>query len=273
MVEGDIFLVLVKECARELSLPLANIFNTVTNTLVWPIAWKKETVSVIPKKNIPEFFADLRNISCMQLFSKIYESFVMTWALEEIEIKNNQYGGAKGCPTAHMLVKIWQEICENCECYRSGTVVAAIDYVKSFNRVSYQQCLKAFKKKGASNQIIRLVTSFLSNRTMSVKLGSARSDPKDVDGGCPQGSVLGVLLFNVTTDDLEDHPTPHDSDLMLNTNPNAGQLDDSIPTPDAPSASTPQGHASQPFFEASPLGCGRFRVRDCNVPRLIHRTR
>ena len=45
---------------------------------------------------------------------------------------------------------------------------------------------------------------FLSNRTMSVKVGSLWLAPRPVTGGCPQGSILGVFLFNTTTDDLED---------------------------------------------------------------------
>ena len=203
MVEGDIFPSLVGSCSEQLSAPLADIFNTVTASSVWPIAWKKETVTVIPKKKIPQLFADLRNISCTPLFSKLYEGYVLTWALEEITLKNNQFGGVKGCSTAHMVVSIINEMCENCEDYWSGTVLTAIDYAKAFNRVSYQHCLMAFKEKGASSAIIRLLATFLTNQTMSVKIGNVRSVPKPVNGGCPQGSKLGVLLFNTTTDSLE----------------------------------------------------------------------
>ena len=91
--------------------------------------------------------------------------------MEEISLKPNQFGGVKRCSTAHMLTEIWNEICENCEDYRAGTVITAIDYAKAFNRVSYQKCLKAFKDKGASTEIIRLLSSFLTNRTLSVQLG------------------------------------------------------------------------------------------------------
>ena len=52
--------------------------------------------------------------------------------------------------------------------------------------------------------MLRIIASFLTNRTMSVRVGQEWSKPLDVSGGCPQGSVLGVRLFNTATDDLED---------------------------------------------------------------------
>ena len=164
-----------------------------------------------------------------------------------------------------MLISLWDEICNNCEDYRAGTVLTAIDYSKAFNRVSYQHCLKAFQKKGASTDIIRLLSTFLTNRTMVVKVGNARSKPKQVNGGCPQGSILGVFLFNVTTDDLEDEVCQSqeaDQPLDLDSAPN-----DIESSPAAPGAtcSTPTGTGQQLDLSISPLGGGRFRVKDLEV--------
>ena len=204
MVDGDIFPKLIGRCAPFLAVPLTDIYNEILSTYVWPVNWKIEYVTAIPKKNLPESYADLRNISCTKLVSKVFETFVLQFAMEEVSLKNNQFGGVKGCSTAHMLIEIIQEICSNSEDYRSTTVLSSLDYSKAFNRLSFQHCLRAFKKKGASTPIIRLVATFLTNRTMTVRVGSTWSSPKDVFGGCPQGSILGVFLFNLTTDDLED---------------------------------------------------------------------
>ena len=156
---------------------------------------------MIPKKNSPESLGDLRNISCTMLASKIYESYVLDWIKGEVTLRTNQYGGVRGVSTDHVLVQMWQEILYNLEDYRAATVVTSVDYVKAFNRISYQHCLAALAKNGASTDTLRLIATFLTNRTMMFKLGQRMSVPRQVSGGCPQGSILGV--FNATIDDLE----------------------------------------------------------------------
>ena len=204
MVQGDIFPKLVNRAAPIIAWPLSYIFNQITRTYLWPIHWKREFVTIIPKKISPSDFSDLRNISCTLFFSKVYEQFVLKCLQEEISMKNNQYGGIKGCSTTHLIIELLQQICENAEDYRSATVLCAIDYSKAFNRMSFQHCLDSLRKKHASTPIIRLIASFLSNRTMTVRVGKCWSEPLPVSGGCPQGSILGVSLFNTTTEFLED---------------------------------------------------------------------
>ena len=98
---------------------------------------------------------------------------------------------------------MWQRICEDLEDCRAATLVTSIDFAEAFNRLSFQHCLSAFARKGASSPVIRLLGTFLSNRTMAVRVGTTWSERRHVTGGCPQGPILGVFLFNVTTDDLE----------------------------------------------------------------------
>ena len=104
MVQGDIFPGLVSKYADLLAIPLCEIFNEVTRTRVWPLIWKQEFVTVIPKKTVPTCLNDLRNISCTLLPSKIYESYVLNWLQDEVSTKKNQYGGVKGCSTTHLLI-------------------------------------------------------------------------------------------------------------------------------------------------------------------------
>ena len=221
-----------------LAIPLASIYNKITLTKIWPVIWKKEYVTVIPKGSNPSDMAGLRNISCTQLASKIYESYVLNWAGEEVKLKSNQFGGVKGCSTSHMLVELTQDLSEDLEDCRAATVLTAIDFAKAFNRLSYQHCLRSLAEHGASTDVIRLIATFLSNRTMSVRVGKVWSEERAVTGGCSQGSILGVFLFNVTIDDLED------------TAP--GSANDQVVQECAPPS--PSGEATSATTEGSPPG-------------------
>lgn len=207
MVRGDIFPSLVNRSSAYLALPLTNIFNCIGTTHEWPQHWKTEFVTPIPKKTLPENLDDLRNISCTQLLSKTYESFVLDWLTGQVKIRTNQYGGIKGSGSEHFLVDLWQRTLQNLEDPRAGVLFSSIDYSKAFNRLDFPSCLRSLKSKGASQQLINIIASFLTNRQMRVKVGDTLSQPKFVLGGVPQGSLLGVLLFNLTIDDFESHST------------------------------------------------------------------
>ena len=264
MVMGDIFPKLVNDCAKFMSVPLSDVYNEIIKTNVWPISWKREYVTIIPKKKLPEGMEDLRNISCTRFISKVFESYVMEQILEEITVKRNQFGGIKGCSTGHMLVELWQDICENSEDYRCGTVLTGIDYAKAFNRLSFQHCLEAFRRKGASTAIIRLISTFLTNRSMTVRVGNSWSMPREVNGGCPQGSILGVLLFNITTDDLEDNFLASERIRLEEQHDSLpdGQPDEGQPLPDRQhvpfGASTPERETVGLDLELSPVERGFY---------------
>ena len=202
-VRGDIFPALVSRTSASLSIPLTHIFNCITISHQWPSPWKIEYVTPIPKKAVPQTINDLQNISCTQLFSKIYESFVLEWVTSQVKLRNNQYGGVKGRGSEHLLVNLWQRVLENIEDSRASCLLTSIDFAKAFNRLDFGHCLRCLKAKGANGKLIKIIASFLTDRVMMVKVGSVLSKERPVLGGVPQGSLLGVFLFNLSIDDFE----------------------------------------------------------------------
>lgn len=136
-VEGDIFLALVNRAAHKLAGPLCEIYNLISATEEWPNPWKTEYATPIPKKSHPKTPDDLRNISCTQLFSIIYESFVLKWIGGQVTFRTNQYEGVRGCGTEHYLVELWQQVLENLEDPRAASLISSIDYSKAFNRLDW----------------------------------------------------------------------------------------------------------------------------------------
>ena len=193
-----------KKFSRQLSYPITDVFNTILKETKWPEEWRREYITVIPKVQSPEDFDQLRNIACTNFLSKVLERFVLSWSREEITPKRNQFGGEKGCGPAHLLIETTNYITESLEDNRAAVVATSMDYSKAFNRLNHQSCIESFIRKGASTKIVRILSSFLMGRTMSVRLGSIRSHPRNVTTGAPQGSVLGAYLFNVGIDTIED---------------------------------------------------------------------
>ena len=59
MVKHDIFPALVSAAAPFLAAPLCRIYNSMIVTSSWPMKWKEEFVTPIPKKPVPESINDL----------------------------------------------------------------------------------------------------------------------------------------------------------------------------------------------------------------------
>ena len=263
MVVGDIFPALVNRAAIPLAMPLTHIYNCISLSQNWPSSWKTEFVTPIPKGTAPETPGDLRNISCTKLFSKVYESFILKWLAGQVKLRTSQYGGVKGSGTEHYLVELWQKTLENIEDPRAGSLITSIDYAKAFNRLDYAHCIRCLLAKGADKNLVRIVASFLTHRVMRVKVGSELSQPRPVLGGVPQGSLLGVFLFNLSIDDFEAF-----SNDVEDYSPNEGHpLTTPIPgTPDdAPVEPEPTGRDSRHTTPFRPEPIQVLKYVDDNV--------
>ena len=210
MVPGDIFPQLVTNYAVVLSFPLADIYNAVTREYHSPLVWRREFVTIIPKGLNPEDLGQCRNISCTNLFSKVLESFMLDWSWSQISenLQKNQYGGQKNCGTDHFLADLWTGLMEDLEDNRACASLVSLNFSKAFNRLDHAHVLRSYARLGASTQVISLFASFLSGRTMRVKVADTLSSPRRVNGGAPQGSCAGVQIYTCL---LYTSPSPRDS--------------------------------------------------------------
>ena len=83
-----------------------------------------------------------------------------------------------------------------------AAIVLGIDYEKAFNRMDQGVCLEELGRLGASAGSLSLVRAFLEGRRMTISIDGHTADPVPILGGSPQGSVLGCLLYCITTQRL-----------------------------------------------------------------------
>ena len=73
---------------------------------------------------------------------------------------------------------------------------------KTFDCLSHDLLLLKLKYYGLSENALKLMKSYLTNRKQCVKLGSIESDFEAILKGEPQGSILGPVLFNIFIYDI-----------------------------------------------------------------------
>ena len=197
---------------REMFTPVQSTVNEATRgirrSIPPPQQWK--VADVIPINKVPivkdldkDLDNDLRPISLTPTLSKVMERFVWQWIMEDIGscIDIRQFGSLPGSSTAHALISMihhWLQSADKSNCVRAFF----LDFSKAFDRIEHQVVCKKMMEMKIDITLRRWVQSFLSNRTQSVRLPDAQSSYEKVNGGVPQGTVLGPILFLIMVNDL-----------------------------------------------------------------------
>ncbi|KXZ75796.1 Histone H3-like Protein [Tribolium castaneum] len=89
-----------------------------------------------------------------------------------------------------------------------STVAVFLDIERAFDKVWHDGLILKLLSLQINPRFVRLIASFLTNRSCSVKVQNALSNPIPIRSGVPQGSILSPLLYIVYCRDfpISDHP-------------------------------------------------------------------
>ena len=107
-VSGDIPAKLVRRFAAYLAEPLTDVYNTALLKGEYPQIYKIESCTPVPKTYPTEKLSQLRNISGLLNFDKIFEKMIAQLMVSDMEAKidKKQFGNQKGIGIQHYLVQL-----------------------------------------------------------------------------------------------------------------------------------------------------------------------
>jgi retron-type reverse transcriptase len=87
-----------------------------------------------------------------------------------------------------------------------STAAVFLDIEKTFDTTWHPGLLYKLAKLQFSNNLIKLISSFLSQRKFRASVEGELSTPRYMQAGVPQGSVLSPTLYNLYMNDIPQNP-------------------------------------------------------------------
>lgn len=144
---------------------------------------------------------NFRPVSNLPLLAKIMEKCVLIQLTQHLDstslLDPHQSGFRKGSSTETAILNVIDDMHKSLDKGQCCLLIL-LDLSAAFDTVDHKRLIRALQERaGAEEVVLQWFSSFLQNRTQSIKIKNFSSDPRPVHRGVPQGSVLSPQLFNI----------------------------------------------------------------------------
>ena len=199
---------------------LLKIINKIWETGILPEDWKISLIVPVKKPNkdasLPTSYRPIALTSCV---CKLMEKMINTrlvWHLETEGLTSPlQFGFKRNRSTLDPLFRLSNQIQQGFS-NKCQTIGVFFDMEKAYDSTWRFGIIKELHKKGLRGNMMRFINSFLSERSIKVRVGNSISSAFRQEEGVPQGSVLSVTCFAVAINNiLEAIPAPVKGSLYV----------------------------------------------------------
>ena len=178
---------------------LMKCFNVWLSDCNYPIFWKTAKVITLNKLKAGTSRCDqTRPISLLSTHSKIFEKILLDkarlWAEGNNLIPRGQSGLRNKCLIQTRILSMHQEIKNNLTA-NAPTLAIYVNYEKAYDRVWHMDILVKLFRLGIPLNLLKMLKSWLEERSAIVSYGQKKSESIKVQIGLPQGSSLSPFLF------------------------------------------------------------------------------
>ena len=198
--------VFLKRVVNAIKIPLCMVVNSSLNSGIFPESLKHAKVCALHKGGDRYTIDNYRPISLLPVISKVIERYIYLRLVSHMDDNDvtyvRQFGFRKKHSTtdAFMLAvgEILSAFSEN-----FSLLSVFIDLRKAFDTVDHSIILKKLEKIGVRDNALQWFTSYLHGRSQQVLYHDCFSSEKKIQSGVPQGSLLGVILFQLHINSLK----------------------------------------------------------------------
>ena len=192
-----------KSTIDSIKIPLHILFTQAINTMVYPEKWKISLISPIHKSGDNTNVENYRPISILSSIAKIFDKIIYLHIREKTSsiLNSSQHGFCMNKSTLTNLLEFTDYIVHN---MMGGGQVDTIlmDLSKAFDKICHAILLQKLDHIHLNRRLIKLIQSYLHNRTQIVCVYGEKSLPIIPKSSVPQGSILSPLLFALFINDL-----------------------------------------------------------------------
>ncbi|CAI6373747.1 unnamed protein product [Macrosiphum euphorbiae] len=176
---------------------ITRLFERCIIEATFPVSWKEAELVIIPKPGKEDLASPkpFRPISLLPVLGKALETLIIQDLAEETDLDahRQQHGFVSGRSTTTAISELYEWTNENRCRHVLGTF---LDITGAFDNVRWSPVLSRLQKKGSTLRTLRIVQSYLQERTVNLNL-EGRTYRRYLERGCPQGSQLGPTLWRV----------------------------------------------------------------------------
>lgn len=195
-----------KKAALGLAYPLSLIFRRSLEESHIPSLYRNAWIAPVHKGGSKTDPANKRPVSLTAVTCKVLERIISSAILSNAEqqglISNTQFAYRKGRSTTDCLLMFFSDVGRWISENRPVDIIYC-DFKSAFETMPHDLLISILPSKGVGPKIVQWISDFLRNRTFKVKVGGALSREGSVGTGCPQGTVLGSMLFMLFIDQVK----------------------------------------------------------------------